>query len=240
MENQFQREIMAFGEEALEKLSKSHVAIFGLGGVGGYCTEALARSGVGEFSLIDNDTFSITNLNRQLYATHSTIGMDKCEVSKQRILDINPNCKVHTYKLFYLPETENDIDLSTFDYIVDAIDTMSGKIHLVVKAKALNIPIISSMGAGNKVDGTKVEVGDIYKTSVDPLAKIMRRELKKRNIDNLKVVFSTEEPLTPNIQDIDLNPGKRTCPSSSAFVPSVFGLVLAGEVVLDLINYRKK
>lgn len=239
MENQFQRLEIQFGKEAVEKLKNSHVAVFGLGGVGSYCTEALARSGVGELTIVDNDIFDITNLNRQLYATHTSIGKNKCDVTEERIKDINPECKVHSYKLFYLPETENEISFEKIDYIADAIDTMSGKLHLIEKAKDLNIPIISSMGAGNKIDSSRIMTGDIYETSVDPLAKIMRRELRKRNIDSLKVVYSTEEPLVPQENDIELRKGKRSTPSSNAFVPPVFGLMMANEIVLDLIGYKK-
>lgn len=237
MENQFQREILAFGEEAINTLNSSHVCVFGIGGVGSYCVEALARSGVGEISLVDNDVYSLTNINRQLYATHSSLGKYKCDVAKERILDINPNCIVHTYILRYLNETINEIDLSFFDYIVDAIDTMQGKIALVMEANKVNVPIISSMGAGNKVDVTKIEVGDIFSTSVDPIAKIMRKELKNRGIKNLKVVFSKEVPLEINRENLDNT--NKIVPSSNSFVPPSFGLALAGEVVLDLINYRK-
>ena len=236
MDNQYQREVLAFGNEAINILHSSHVCVFGIGGVGSFCVEALARAGVGEISLVDDDVFSLTNLNRQLYATHSSIGKYKCDVAKERILDINPECKVHIYILRYLSDTKGQIDLSSFDYVVDAIDTIQGKISLVEEANKVNTPIIASMGAGNKIDVTKIEVGDIYSTSVDPLAKVLRKELKQRNIEKLKVVFSKEAPIEIKKEFLDDN---KIVPSSNSFVPPAFGLTLAGEVILDLIKYRK-
>ena len=228
MMQEFLRTAMLIGEKALEKLSSSRVAIFGVGGVGSYVVEALARSGVGEFDLIDNDTVNITNINRQIIATHDTIGRDKVEVAKERILSINPSAKVNAHKVFYLPETAEEFDFSQYDYIVDAVDTVTAKIDIIVNAKENNIPVISSMGTGNKLDPTQFKVADIYETSVCPLARVMRRELKKRGIDSLKVLYSKEEPKTQDAEE-------RT-PSSIAFVPSVAGLIIAGEVIKDLIR----
>lgn len=236
MEKQFDRLVLAIGEGNVEKLKKSSVIVFGCGGVGCYSIEALARSGVGKIGLVDKDVFDETNINRQLYATHSTIGRYKTDVAKERILDINPNCIVDVYNTFYLNETKDDINLKEYDYIIDAIDTMQGKLLLIEKAKELNIPIISSMGAGNKIDVTKIEIGDIYSTSVDPLAKIMRKELKKRSIDSLKVVYSKEEPNKMGTNQIEPQKGKKDIPSSNAFVPPAFGLALANEVFKDLIG----
>jgi tRNA A37 threonylcarbamoyladenosine dehydratase len=250
MLNQFSRTELLIGKEGLEKLANSRVAIFGIGGVGGYTVEALARSGVGTLDLIDDDKICITNINRQIYATRSTVGKYKVDAAKDRILDINPNAIVNTYKTFYTPNTSNEIDFSNYDYIVDAIDTVVGKIELVMKAKELKIPIISSMGAGNKMHPELFEVADIYKTSVCPLAKVMRQELKKRKIRRLKVVYSKEVPMKP-IDDIEISckkhcvcpPGtvrkctaRRQIPGSNAFVPSVVGLIIAGEVIKDLIK----
>ena len=220
------------GNESLEKLSNSRVAIFGIGGVGGYTVEALVRSGVGTIDLIDNDKVNLTNLNRQIIALHSTLGKFKVDVAKERILDINPNVIVNTYKVFYTPETSNEFDFSKYDYIVDAIDTVSGKIELVMQASRYNVPIICSMGAGNKLNPTEFEVSDIYKTSVCPLAKVMRTELKKRRIKKLKVVYSKEIPIK---SDKAIENGKRI-PTSNAFVPSVVGLIIASEVIKDIIS----
>ena len=246
--SQFERTALLLGEEAIETLSRKKVAIFGLGGVGSWCCEALGRAGVGQLALIDHDTVSESNLNRQLVALHSTIGQPKAAVMAARLRDINPDIKVTEYSLFYMPETADQIDLSGFDCIVDAIDTVTGKIMLVEAAQKAGTPIISSMGAGNKLDPTAFEVADIYKTSVCPLAKVMRRELKKRGIRKLKVVYSKEKALTP-IDDTANScrshcicpPGSaRTCtqrrqiPGSTAFVPSVVGLIIAGEVIKDL------
>ena len=225
---EFSRTAMLIGEEALGKLASSRVAIFGVGGVGSYVVEALARSGVGEFDLIDNDTVNLTNINRQIIATHDTIGRDKVDVAKERILSINPSAKVNRHKVFYLPETADEFDFSQYDYIVDAVDTVTAKIDIIVKAKEKGVPIISSMGTGNKLDPTQFMIADIYKTSVCPLARVMRRELKKRGIDSLKVLYSKEEPKAHD--------GEERTTSSIAFVPSVAGLVIAGEVIKDLIK----
>lgn len=220
----------------MEKLNKSRVAVFGIGGVGGYTAEALARTGIGTLDLIDNDTVSITNINRQIIATHSTIGMNKTEAAKKRILDINPNIEINIYNTFYTPETSGQFDFSQYDYIVDAIDTVAGKIELAVQADNAGAPIISSMGAGNKLDPTRFEVADLYKTSVCPLAKVMRRELKKRGIKKLKVVYSREEPAAFKGESDEDNGIRRRIPASIAYVPSVVGLIIAGEVVKDLIS----
>ena len=252
MLNQFSRTELLLGKEAMNKLSSSRVAVFGIGGVGGYTVEALVRSGIGTIDLIDDDKVCLTNINRQIYATRKTVGSYKVDIAKERILEINPNTVVNTYKTFYMPETAEQFDFSSYDYIVDAIDTVTGKIELAVNASAIGTPVISSMGAGNKMDPTAFEVADIYKTSVCPLAKVMRRELKKRGIQKLKVVFSKEMPLSP-IDDMSISckkncicpPGtKRKCtqrrqvPGSNSFVPSVVGLIIAGEVIKDLINYK--
>ena len=224
MENQYTRSIAVLGEAAIKKIKNCRVAVFGVGGVGSYAVEALARAGVGKIDLIDNDTFNVTNINRQLYATHKTIGEYKVDVAKSRILDINPDCTVTTYKKFYLPENADSIDLSVYDYIVDAIDTVSAEIELVLRADKCGVKIISSMGTGNKLRADLFEVADIYKTSVCPLAKVMRTRLKKEGIKRLKVVYSKEEPIknTDNII------------GSVPFVPSVAGLIIAGEVIKEL------
>lgn len=231
MKEQFSRTELLIGSEAIEKLNKAKVAIFGVGGVGSYVVEGLARAGIGNFVLIDNDEVSISNINRQLIATNSTIGKSKVEVAKERILDINEDAKVEIYKEFFLPSTEGIIDES-LSYIIDAIDTVTGKIELVERANKLNIPIISSMGTGNKLDPTRFEITDISKTSVCPLAKVMRKELKARGIKKLKVLYSKEEPIKINTQDEK----SKQVPGSISFVPSVAGLIIAGEVVKDLIN----
>ena len=234
---QFSRTALLFGGEAMEKLKKSRVAVFGVGGVGGYCVEALARSGVGTIDLIDDDTVNITNLNRQIIATHETLGMYKVDAAKARILDINPECTVRTYPIFYLPETAEQFDFTQYDYIVDAIDTVTGKLQLVERAYAAGTPIICSMGTGNKLDPAAFMVSDISKTSMCPLARIIRKELKKRGIHHLKVVYSQEEALTPEVDPEELaRSGKRQIPGSVAFVPGAAGLILAGEVVKDLIK----
>ena len=230
---QFSRTAFLLGEEGVEKLKKSRVAIFGIGGVGGYVAEALARSGVGALDLIDKDVVSVSNINRQIIALHSTVGRKKTEVMAERVKDINPAIDVRTYDVFYLPETANEFVFSSYDYVVDAIDTVSGKIALVEQAKAANIPVISSMGAGNKLDPTAFEVVDISKTSVCPLARVMRRELKKRGIEHLKVVYSKEEPRASACTDEETG---KVIPGSIAFVPSVVGLILAGEVIKDLVK----
>lgn len=253
MLNQFSRTELIFGKEAMEKLASSRVAVFGIGGVGGYAVEALARSGIGALDLVDDDRICLTNLNRQLHATRKTVGKYKVDVAAERIAEINPSCVVTVYKTFYMPENADEFDFSRYDYVIDAIDTVTGKLTIIENAKRQNVPVISSMGAGNKVDPTAFEVTDIYKTSVCPLARTMRRELKKRGIDSLKVVYSKEEPVRPN-EDTEIScrnhcicpPGtvrkctaRRDIPGSNAFVPPVAGLILAGEVVKDLIGYRK-
>lgn len=248
MLNQFSRTQLIYGKENMEKLSNARVAVFGIGGVGGYTVEALARSGVGTLDLIDDDKICLTNLNRQILATRKTVGKYKVDVAAERIHDINPDCVVNCYKTFYMPDTAEQFDFSQYDYVVDAIDTVTGKIMLVEQAKKSNTPVISSMGAGNKVNPAAFEVADIYETSVCPLAKVMRRELKKRGIKKLKVVYSKEKPIRPE-KDLEIScrthcicpPGtERTCtvrrdiPGSNAFVPSVVGLIIAGEVVKDI------
>lgn len=239
MITQFSREELMFGKDAVEKLKNSRVAIFGIGGVGGYVAESLARGGVGKIDLIDNDTVSITNLNRQIFALHSTIGKLKTHVARDRIKDINPDCDIQTYEIFYLPENSAQFDLGKYDYIIDAIDTVSGKIELAVNAQKANVPIISSMGTGNKVDPTQFEVCDIYKTSICPLARVMRRELKQRGIKKLKTVYSKEIPLTPKESSEEIS-SKRQIPASNSFVPPVAGLIIAGEVIKDLIKEEKR
>lgn len=240
MENQFSRTELIIGKENIEKLKRSKVAIFGIGGVGSYVVEALVRAGIGNFVLVDNDTVSISNINRQLIATTKTIGNAKVEVAKERILEINPKANVEIYKEFFMPETQGILDES-IDYIVDAIDTVTAKIELIERAKKLNISIISSMGTGNKLDPTKFEVTDIYKTSVCPLAKVMRKELKQRGIKKLKVLYSKEEPIKVNCTskenlDVTINSRMKQTPGSISFVPSVAGLIIAGEVIKDLIK----
>lgn len=221
------------GKDAVAKLQKARVAVFGVGGVGGYVVEALARSGVGAIDLIDNDKVALSNINRQIIALHSTVGEWKTDVAAKRVKDINPDIKVRTYNLFFLPETADEFDFDGVDYVVDAIDTVSGKIALIESAKARNISVISSMGTGNKLDPTAFEVADITKTSVCPLARVMRRELKKRGIEHVKVVYSKEEPKTSG--RVDEESGK-SIPASISFVPSVAGLIIAGEVIKDLIK----
>lgn len=241
--NEFSRTELLIGQAALEKLQNSRVAIFGVGGVGGYVCEALVRSGVGHFDLIDNDTVSLTNINRQIIALHSTIGKLKVDVMKERMLDINPDVDVSVHPCFYLPETADQFDFSDYDYVVDAIDTVTGKIEIIVQADAHQVPVISSMGAGNKLNPAMMEVSDIYKTSVCPLARVMRRELKKRHIKHCKVVYSKEKAIQPSqaslekyVADSEENFTKKSIPGSTAFVPSVAGLILASEVIKDLIT----
>ena len=237
MNEQFSRTAILLGQEAVEKLKNARVAVFGIGGVGGYTVEALARCGVGQLDLIDSDTVSISNINRQILATHSTVGKLKVVAAKARILDINPDCTVRTFPIFYLPETAEQFDFRQYDYIVDAIDTVTGKLQLVERAVAAGTPIICSMGTGNKLDPAAFMVSDISKTSMCPLARIMRKELKKRGISHLKVVYSQEEALTPDVDPEELaRTGKRQIPGSVAFVPGAAGLILAGEVVKDLIK----
>lgn len=252
MLNQFSRTQLIFGKEAMEKLAHSRVAVFGIGGVGGYTVEALARSGIGTLDLIDDDKVCLTNINRQIYATRKTVGKYKVDVAKERILDINPEAVVNCHQTFYMPDTKDQFDFSQYDYVVDAIDTVTGKIELVLQAQKAGTPIMSSMGAGNKVNPEMFEVADIYDTSVCPLAKVMRRELKKRNVKSLKVVYSKEKPIRPE-EDLEIScrtncicpPGTaRTCtvrreiPGSNAFVPSVAGLIIAGEVIKDILGYE--
>ncbi|MCD7821180.1 MAG: tRNA threonylcarbamoyladenosine dehydratase [Clostridiales bacterium] len=252
MQNQFSRTQLLLGREGMERLYRARVAVFGVGGVGGYTVEALARSGVGQLDLIDNDTVSLSNLNRQIIATHSTIGQYKVDAAQARVLDINPEAVVRTYKVFYTPQTSEQFDFTQYDYIVDAIDTVTGKLELVEQAHRVGTPIISCMGAGNKLDASAFEVADLSKTSVCPLARVMRRELGKRGIKHLKVVYSKEPALTP-IEDDSIScryhcicpPGterkcteRRQVPGSNAFVPAVAGLIVAGEVVKDLSAVR--
>ena len=261
MENRFSRTELLLGREALDKLAASRVAVFGVGGVGGFVVEGLARSGIGALDLIDDDTVSISNLNRQIIALESTIGQYKVDVAEARVRDINPDIKVRTYKMFFLPETARFFDFADYDYVVDAIDTVAGKLAIIEGAKAAGIPVISSMGTGNKLDPTALKVADIYKTSVCPLAKVIRKECRKRGIDSLKVVYSEEEALTPvppeedsvaekaaaalekaAAQGLECACGdikvfkKRQTPGSVSFVPSVAGLIIAGEVIKDLIG----
>ena len=234
---QFTRTALLLGEDAMRKLNRSRVAVFGIGGVGGYAVEALARSGVGAFELIDRDVVSESNLNRQIIATHKTIGRGKTEVMAERIHDINPDAQVTQHKCFYLPETADQFDFTQYDYIIDAVDTITAKIEIILRAQKAGVPVISSMGAGNKLDPSKYEAADIYKTSVDPLARVMRRELKKRGVRKLKVVYSKEEPIKP-LGRIEADPeaGRKDVPGSAAFTPAAAGLLIASEVVKDLIR----
>ena len=237
MLNQFSRTQLLLGPEAMEHLARCGVAVFGVGGVGGYAVEALARSGIGALDLIDDDKVSLTNLNRQLHATHSTMGKYKVDAAEERIRDINPDCRVVTYKTFFLPETEDQFDFSQYDYVVDAIDTVKGKLALIEKAQAAGTPIICAMGAGNKLDPTAFRVADIYQTSVCPLARIMRTECRKRGIKKLKVVYSKETPVRPLGEapaDERAGSSRRDIPGSTAFVPAAAGLIIAGEVIRDL------
>ena len=241
MLNQFSRTELLFGSEALAKLKKAHVAVFGIGGVGGHVVEALARSGVGRFDLIDNDTVAITNINRQIIATLDTVGQPKVEVMRQRILSINPEAEITLHQCFFLPENKDEFDFSKYDYVVDAVDTVAAKIAIVLAAKEAGVPVISSMGAGNKVNPAMFEVADIYKTSIDPLARVMRQAMKKHHIKKLKVVYSKELPL---LQVDELKeechaeaPKRRALPGSNAFCPSVAGLIIASEVIKDLVDW---
>lgn len=252
MLNQFSRTELMFGNEGMNRLKDARVAVFGIGGVGGYTVEALARAGIGKLDIIDDDKVCLTNINRQLIATRKTVGKYKVDVMKERILEINPKAEVTTYQCFYTPDTSDQFDFSQYDYIVDAIDTVSGKIEMVLRAQEKNVPIISCMGAGNKLDPTRFEVTDIYKTSVCPLAKVMRRELKVRGVKKLKVVYSQELPKKP-LEDMAIScktgcicpPGaerkctaRRQIPGSNSFVPSVAGLILAGEVIKDITGIK--
>lgn len=248
MLNQFSRTQLLIGEEAIQKLAKSRVAVFGIGGVGGYVCEALVRSGVGAFDLVDDDKVCLTNLNRQIIATRKTVGKYKVEVMKERMLEINPDVDVRTYQCFFLPENADDFPFEEYDYIVDAVDTVTAKLEIIMRAKEKNVPVISAMGAGNKLDTGRFRIADIYDTSVCPLARVMRRELKKRNVKSLKVVYSDEQPIRP-VEDMSIScrtncicpPGaahkcteRRDIPGSTAFVPAVAGLMIAGEIVKDL------
>ena len=253
MLDQFSRTQLLYGAEAMEKLASARVAVFGVGGVGGYVVEALARSGVGALDLIDNDEVCASNLNRQIIATTKTIGKYKVDVAEERIHDINPDCRVRTYKTFFLPETKDQFNFSDYDYVVDAIDTVTGKLTIIEMAKEANIPVISSMGAGNKINPAMFEVADIYETSICPLAKVMRRECKKRGIRDLKVVYSKEKPIQPQAdtsksendnntvsQETTGRDSKhRAIPGSTAFVPSVVGLIIAGEIINDITGIKR-
>ena len=250
MLNQFSRTQLLLGAEAMEKLKRARVAVFGIGGVGGYVCEALVRSGVGAFDLVDDDKVCLTNLNRQIIATRKTVGKYKVEVMRERILEINPDCDVRVHQCFYLPETADQFNFSDYDYVVDAVDTVTAKVTLVLEAQKAGVPIISCMGAGNKLDASALEVADIYDTSVCPLARVMRTELRKRGVKHLKVVYSKEPALTP-IDDMTISCGthcicppdtarkctqRRQVPGSNAFVPAAAGLIIAGEVVRDIAN----
>ena len=235
MQSQFSRTELLLGSDAMERLYQARVAVFGIGGVGGYAVEALARSGIGTLDLFDHDTVSLTNLNRQIIATHTTVGMPKVEAARQRILSINPNAIVNAHQVFYTPDTADQFDFTQYDYIIDAIDTVTGKLCIIENAVAVNVPVISCMGTGNKLDASALQVTDISKTTFCPLARIMRKELRKRGINHLKVVYSTEEALTPvGAEEEAASLGKRTLPGSTAFVPGAAGLILAGEVIRDL------
>lgn len=244
MQDQFSRTRLLLGSKAMEKLASSRVVIFGVGGVGGYVAEALARSGIGSFDLVDNDKISVSNINRQIIATVKTAGHYKVDVMKERILEINPGAEVNTYRCFFLPGSEGNFPFSKYSYVVDAVDTVTAKIGIILKSKEAGIPVISSMGAGNKLEASQFKVADIYKTKVCPLAKVMRHELRKRGVDSLKVVYSEEMPITGkeiicqdcNGGDNTKKPAGRLVPGSVAFVPSVAGLIIAGEVVKDLIK----
>ena len=242
MLNQFSRSELIYGREAIERLKRSRVAVFGVGGVGGYVVEALVRSGVGTLDIIDNDDVSLTNINRQLIATHETIGMSKVDIGETRIHQINPDCIVNKHKVFYLPETSETFDFSDYDYVVDAIDTVSAKLDIIEKCKTFNIPIISSMGCGNRIDPTRLEIADISKTHMDPLAKVIRKGLKGKRIKHVKVVFSTEAPIVPIVSDGEqtgsTGAAGRQTPGSTPFVPAAAGLIIASEVVRDLTDYQ--
>lgn len=251
MLNQFSRTQLLFGKDNMDKLKNTTVAVFGVGGVGGYVCEALARSGVYNFVLVDDDKVCMTNINRQVIATFKTVGKYKCDVMKERILEINPQANVEIHKCFFLPSNESDFDFTKYDYVVDAVDTVTAKIAIIMKAIKNNVPVISSMGAGNKINPAMFEVSDIYKTKVDPLAKVMRQELKKRHVKKLKVVYSKEKPIRP-LEDMSIScrthcvcpPGTRKCtvrrdiPGSNAFVPSTVGLIIASEVIKDITGVR--
>lgn len=254
MLNQFSRTSLLFGEESIEKLHNMRVAVFGIGGVGGYVCEALVRSGIGAFDLVDDDKVCLTNLNRQIIATRETVGRYKVDVMRDRILSINPKVDVRIHKCFFLPENADDFPFEEYDYVVDAVDTVTAKLEIIMRAKQLGIPVISAMGAGNKLDASRFKVADIYQTTMDPLAKVMRRELKKRGVKKLKVVFSDEKPTRP-VEDMGIScrtncicpPGaahkcteRRDIPGSTAFVPAVAGLIMAGEIIKDLTGVREQ
>ena len=230
-ENQFERTALLLGKASVEKLARKRVAVFGVGGVGGFVCEGLVRAGIGAIDIVDKDIVAISNINRQLIALHSTVGKNKVDVLEERLKDINKNLIIKKYKCFFLPETSDTFDFREYDYVVDAIDTVTGKIELILKAKEAGVPIISAMGAGNKLDPTAFQVSDIYKTSVCPLARVMRRELKKRGVEKLKVVYSKEEPIKPQFEE-----GEEVVPGSVSFVPPALGLIIAGEIVKDLIR----
>lgn len=238
MPNQFSRTELLFGKNGMDKLAQSRVAVFGIGGVGGYAVEALARSGVGTLDLIDNDTVCLTNLNRQIIATHSTIGMYKVDAAAQRIHDICPETVVNTYQCFFMPDTADQFDFSQYDYVIDAIDTVTGKLEIIMRAKAAGVPVISSMGAGNKLDASAFKVADISQTKVCPLAKVIRLECRKRGIKKLKVVYSEEQPIRP-VGETGEELHRRSIPGSNAFVPSTVGLIIAGEVIRELSMKHK-
>ena len=230
-ENQFERTALLLGKASVEKLARKRVAVFGVGGVGGFVCEGLVRAGIGAIDIVDKDIVALSNINRQLIALHSTVGKNKVDVLEERLKDINKNLIIKKYKCFFLPETSETFDFREYDYVVDAIDTVTGKIELILKAKEAGVPIISAMGAGNKLDPTAFQVSDIYKTSVCPLARVMRRELKKRGVEKLKVVYSKEEPIKPQFEE-----GEEVVPGSVSFVPPALGLIIAGEIVKDLIR----
>ena len=253
MDNRFERTELLIGREGVERLAAAKVAVFGVGGVGGYTVEALARSGIGALDLVDKDTVDITNINRQIIATSSSVGMPKVEVAKARIADINPDCVVNAYELFYLPDTADNFDFTEYDYIIDAVDNVTAKLEIISRATDCGTPVISSMGAGNKLDPTAFKVADIYETSICPLARVIRKECRKRGIPKLKVVYSEEEPVTPIAPESTTDPAagasaqpadgpdvpvRRSVPGSVAFVPSVAGLIIAGEVIKDLTNAK--
>lgn len=241
-DNQFARTQLLIGSDGLERLKNSRVAVFGIGGVGGYAVEALVRSGVGIIDIFDNDTVSVTNLNRQIIAIYDTIGKYKVDVMKERAKSINPNIVVNAYRCFYMPDTADEFDFKDYSYVIDAVDTLTAKLEIILRAKEVNVPVISCMGAGNKLDASRFEVADIYETSVCPLARVMRRELKKRGVSALKVVYSKEEPISPHYTENAESKGSlgRLAPGSVAFVPSVAGLIAAGEVIADLVGGNKK
>lgn len=236
MKEEFCRTSLLIGEDGIEKLNNAKVAVFGVGGVGGYVVEALARSGVGSFVLVDKDDVSVSNINRQIIALQSTVGRYKVDVMRDRILDINPQAKVEVHRTFFLPDNSAEFDFSQYTYVVDAVDTVTAKLEIIMKAKEVGVPVISSMGAGNKLDPTAFKVSDIYKTNVCPLAKVMRRELKARGVKKLKVVYSEEQPMSPDTSKLQSPEEKKRIPGSVAFVPSVVGLIIAGEVVKDIAN----